>query len=249
MFSISNMFVHTKRHKLTYLSASACISVAPPLCHRRRRHYTPGASLPSKQWTFPRGCKKSYPVLYENEKTAEEHRREDKSPPFPPTHQWGCTKSLPQMWASTCGLKITRNVKKNKIKKIYNTVASDFPCVSSDGWLPEESSRRFKRQRRTLESSAEDSVDPLPVWQLVRPHLSLGHPPTPCPHPPAQHPANSFWTFHGSLLRRLNSTCKLERSFPVFCWLFMRRRGGAADGRPKRFVGVNQRDVRIRGMT
>lgn len=91
MFSISNMFVHAKRHKLTHLSASACISVAPPLCHRRRRHYTPAASLLSKQWTFPRGCKKSYPVLYENEKTAEEHRRGDKSPPFPPTHQWGCT--------------------------------------------------------------------------------------------------------------------------------------------------------------
>lgn len=91
MFSTSNMFVCTKRHRFTYLFALVCISVVQPLCHQCQRHYKPGASLQSKQRIFHQGCKKSDPVLYE--KTAERHQRE--SPPFPPTHQWGCSEILP----------------------------------------------------------------------------------------------------------------------------------------------------------
>lgn len=175
MFSISNMFVRTKRHRFTYLSALACISEVQPLCHQHRRHYTPGAFLQSKQRTFPQGCRKCYPVLCE--KTAEQHQREDKSPPFPPTHQWGCSGSLPQMCPSTCGLKITRNVEKNPQRLVISPAT-----VLMDGFR-RKAPHAPKEKMRTLEPSAVDSVDLLPVWQHVRAHLSPGHP-TPTLYPP-----------------------------------------------------------------
>lgn len=86
-----------------------------------------------------------------------------------------------------------------------------------------------KRQTRSSEPAAGDSVDLRPVWQHVRSHLSPGHRPSPAPSSGSIHLPRKVQRL---VLRCQNSTYKFRRSVPVFCWLFMRRWGGQADGRP-----------------